>query len=154
MKSLKLSSFACKTVDFTDQNIKHRRGLMELSFKDLKMQKWDVPTDRDKKNEVIFLVIMFTQEDLSAVLKCFAQTATNLLLSSENTKKSHVLNFNNQTLDGNMIFTIFKHLNMVKIMFYSLSSSSYLLFELYLLVYLIFTEFRVKTLHKLMFQTF
>ena len=86
---------------------------MELSFKDLKMQKWDVPTDRDKKNEVTFLVIMFTQEDLSAVLKCFAQAATNLLLSSENTKKSHVLNFNNQTLEGNMIFTIFKHFYLI-----------------------------------------
>ena len=33
-----------------------------------------------------------TQEDLSVALKCFAQAATNfLLLSAENTKRSHVL---------------------------------------------------------------
>ena len=38
---------------------------------------------------------MFTQEDLSVALKCFAQAVTNFLLSSENTKKSHVLHFNN-----------------------------------------------------------
>ena len=39
---------------------------------------------------------MFTQKDLSVALKCFAQAVTNFLLSSvENTKKSHVLHFNN-----------------------------------------------------------
>ena len=39
---------------------------------------------------------MFAQEDLSVALKCFAQAGNNLLLSSaENTKKSHVLQFNN-----------------------------------------------------------
>ena len=49
-----------------------------------------------KKNGVICLVTMFTQEDLSVALKCFSQAVTNfLLLSAENTKKSHVLHFNN-----------------------------------------------------------
>ena len=73
---------------------------MELNFEGLKMQKWIIPTDRgqivDEKNGVIFLVTMFTQEDLSVALKCFTQAVTNFLLSSaENTKKSHVLHFNN-----------------------------------------------------------
>ena len=59
-----------------------------------------VPTDRvqivDEKNGVICLVIIFTQKDLSIALKCFAQAVTNfLLLSAENTKKSHVSHFNN-----------------------------------------------------------
>ena len=48
------------------------------------MQKWNVTTDRvkivDEKDGVICLVIMFTQEDLFVVLKCFAQAVTNLLL--------------------------------------------------------------------------
>ena len=60
-----------------------------LNFEGLKMQKWNVSTDKvqivDEKNEG-------TQEDLSVALKCFAQVATNfLLLSAENTKRSHVL---------------------------------------------------------------
>ena len=60
-----------------------------LNFEGLKMQKWNVPTDKvqivDEKNEG-------TQEDLSVALKCFAQAATNfLLLSAENMKRSHVL---------------------------------------------------------------
>ena len=60
-----------------------------LNFEGLKMHKWNVPTDKvqivDEKNEG-------TQEDLSVALKCFAQAATNfLLLSAENTKRSHVL---------------------------------------------------------------
>ena len=59
------------------------------------MQKWNVPRDRVRKNGVICLVIMSTQEDLSVALKCFAQAVTNFLLSSENTKKSHVLHINN-----------------------------------------------------------
>ena len=64
------------------------------------MQKWNVPTDRvqiaGEKNKFICLVIIFTQEDLSVALKRFAQAVTNfLLLSAENTKKSHVLHFNN-----------------------------------------------------------
>ena len=55
------------------------------------MQKWNAPTDGvqivDKKNGVVCLVIMFTQEDLSVALKCSAQAVTNfLLLSGENTK--------------------------------------------------------------------
>ena len=63
------------------------------------MQKWNVATDRvkivDEKDGVICLVIMFTQEDLSVALKCFAQAVTNFLLSSVgNTKNSPVLHFN------------------------------------------------------------
>ena len=73
---------------------------MELNFEGLKIQKGNIPTDRvhivDKKNGVICLVIMFTQEDLSIALKCFPQAVTNFLLSSaEKTKNSHVLHFNN-----------------------------------------------------------
>ena len=49
-----------------------------------------------EQNGVICLVIMFTQEDLSVALKFFAQAVTNFLLTSiENTKKIHVLHFNN-----------------------------------------------------------
>ena len=51
----------------------------------------NLPTDRlqivDEKNGVICLVIIFTQEDLSVALKCFAKAVTNFLLSSaENTR--------------------------------------------------------------------
>ena len=50
---------------------------MELNFEGLEIQKWNAPTDRvqivDENNGVICLVIMFTQEDLSVALKCFAQ---------------------------------------------------------------------------------
>ena len=50
----------------------------------------------DGKNGVICLVIIFTQDDLSVALKCFTQAVTNYLLpSAEDTKKSHVLHFNN-----------------------------------------------------------
>ena len=64
------------------------------------MQKWIVPTDRlqivGEKNGVICLVIMFTQEDLPVALKWFAQAVTNFLLPpAENTKKNHILHFNN-----------------------------------------------------------
>ena len=60
----KVSSLACKCVNFTDQNIiQRRRYPMELNFKCLEMQKWNIPTDRvqrvDGKNGVICLVIMF-----------------------------------------------------------------------------------------------
>ena len=81
-----MSSLTFKPVDFTDQNIKQREDLMELNFEGLKMPKWNVPTYRvqivDWKNGVIFLVIMFTQKNLSAALKCFAQAAANFLLLS------------------------------------------------------------------------
>ena len=73
-------------MDFTDQNIKQRGHLMELNFEGLEMQKWNVLTDIvqivDENNEVICLIIMFTQEYLSVALKCFAQAVTNCLLSS------------------------------------------------------------------------
>ena len=50
---------------------------MELNFYSLKIQEWDAPTDRvqivNEENGIICLVIMFTQEDLSVALKCFAQ---------------------------------------------------------------------------------
>ena len=60
-------------LDFTDQNIKQREDLMELSFEDFEMQRWSVPIDTfqivDEKNGVICLVnTMFTQEDLSVAL--------------------------------------------------------------------------------------
>ena len=63
---------------------------MELNFV-LKCKKWNLPTDWvqivDEKNGVVCLVIMFTQEDLSVALKCFAKSATIFLLPSvENTK--------------------------------------------------------------------
>ena len=39
---------------------------------------------------------MFTQEDISVALKCFAQAVTNCLQSSaENAKRARVLHFNN-----------------------------------------------------------
>ena len=48
----------------------------------------------DEKNGVICLVIMFTEEDLSVALKCFAQAVTNCLLSSaDNTKKDPCITF-------------------------------------------------------------
>ena len=61
---LKVSSLACKCVNFTDQNIIQRgKDHMELNSKCLEMQKWNIPTDRvqrvDGKNRVICLVIMF-----------------------------------------------------------------------------------------------
>ena len=59
-------------MDFTDQNIKQRGDLMELSFEGLKIQKWNIPADRvqivDEKNGNICPIIMFTQEDLSVAL--------------------------------------------------------------------------------------
>ena len=55
-------------MDFTYQNIKQRVDLMELNFEGLKMQIWNVPTDRvqivNEKNGIICLVIMFTEEGL------------------------------------------------------------------------------------------
>ena len=88
------------------------------------MQKWNVPTYRvqiaDEKNVVICLVIMFTQEDLSVALKCFAQAVTNfLLLSAENTKKSHVLHFNNHNSGSKHDFY---HFLDIFLFIYSLSS--------------------------------
>ena len=111
-----MCSLACKTVDFTDQNIEQRGDLMELNFEGLKMQKWNVPTDRiqivDEKNEVICLVIMFTKEDLSVALKYFVQAVTNFLLSSaENTNKAMFYILMTISLEVNMIFTISKHFN-------------------------------------------
>ena len=107
---------------------------MELNFEGLKMQKLNVPTDRvqiiDKKNRAICLVNMFTQEDLSVELECFAQAVTNFLLSSaENTEKSHVSHFNYYNF-GNK-HDSYHFLNILDPFFY-------LLFECYLLIYLIF----------------
>ena len=52
---------------------------------------------------------MFTQEDLSVVLKCFAQAVTNCLLSSaERTKSAMFYILITVTLEENIIFTIFK----------------------------------------------
>ena len=90
---------------------------MELNFEGLKMQKWIVPTDRnqivDEKSGIICLITMFTQEDLSVALKCFAQAITSFLLSSaENIKKSHVLYFNNHNSGSKHDFCHFlKHFN-------------------------------------------
>ena len=72
---------------------------MKLNFEGVKMQKRNVPTDRVQT--VICLVIKFTQENLSVALKCFAQAVTKFLLSSaENTKKSHVLHFDNHNSES------------------------------------------------------
>ena len=50
-------------VYFTEQNIMHREGLIELNFEGIKIEKRNVPTDRaqriDKKNWAIFLSIRF-----------------------------------------------------------------------------------------------
>ena len=57
---------------------------------------------------VICLVIMFTQEDLSVALKCFAEAVNNFLLSSaENTKRAMFYVLITITLEVNMISTIF-----------------------------------------------
>ena len=110
-------------MDFTEQNMKQIGGPIELNFEGLDIQKWNVPTDIaqrvDAKNGVLFLITMFTQEDLSVALKCFVQTVTNFLVSStENTKKSHVIHFNNHHI--NPIFFI-----------YSLSFISWLILSLH-----------------------
>ena len=89
-----------------------------------------------KKNGVICLVIMFTQENLSVALKCFAQAVTNFLLSSaENTKKSHVLHFNNHNSGSKHNF------------YHFLTPFFHLLFELVLLVYLIFAFQELQKFH-------
>ena len=63
------------------------------------------------------------------LFKCFAQARTNfLLLSAENTKKSHVLHFNNQNSVSKHDFYNFKHFNPI----------FYLHSEFHRLVYLIF----------------
>ena len=121
-------------MNFIDQKIKQRAEFIELNFEGLKMQKWNVPTDRvqraDEKTGVICLVIIFPQENLSVVLKCFDQDVANFLVSSaENTKKSHVLHFNNHNSENKHDF--YHLLNILTPFFY-------LLFDLYLLVYLIF----------------
>ena len=60
------------------------------------------------KNGVICL---FTQQDLSAAFRCFAQAVTNfLLLSAVNTKKSHVLHFNNHNFGSKHDFYHFKNI--------------------------------------------
>ena len=71
---------------------------MDLNFKGLKMQKWNVPKDRvqivDEKNGVICLVITFTQEDRLVALKCFAQAVNNLFaVVSRKYKKEPCLTF-------------------------------------------------------------
>ena len=91
------------------------------------MQKWNVATDRvkivDEKDGVICLVIMFTREDLSVALKCFAQAVTNfLLLSAENAKKSHVLHFNNHNSGSKHDFYHFLNVLTPFCFIYSLSS--------------------------------
>ena len=94
---------------------------MELNFESLKTQKWNVPTDRvqiaDEKNGVICLVIMFTQEDVSVALKCFALAVTNFLLPSAENTKSHVLHFNNHNSGSKHDFYHF--LNILKPFFSS-----------------------------------
>ena len=85
-----------------------------------------------QKNGVFVQVIVFIQEDLSVALKCFSQVVTNfLLLSAENTKKSHVLNFNNHNSGSKHNFCHFLNILTPFFFIYSLSSS-------YLLIYLNF----------------
>ena len=60
-----MSSLACKFVFYRpEQNAKG--DLMELNFKVLEMQKWNIPTDRaqrvDEKNGVVCLIIMLFPE--------------------------------------------------------------------------------------------
>ena len=45
------------------------------------------------KNEVICLVVMFSQEDLSVALKCFAQAVTNYFLPSAKRAKEPCFTF-------------------------------------------------------------
>ena len=60
------------------------------------------------KKGFICLIIMFTQEDLLAALKFFVQTATKLLLSSEEKTKRAMLHISiTMSLEVTMIFTIF-----------------------------------------------
>ena len=59
------------------------------------------------KNGVICLVIMFTQEDFSIALKCFAQAVTNCLLSpAENTKRAMFYILITITLEVNMVLAL------------------------------------------------
>ena len=54
-----------------------------------------------------FVVIMFTQEDLSVALKCFAQAVTNCLLqSAENTKRAMFYILITITLEVNMVLAL------------------------------------------------
>ena len=85
---------------------------MELNFEDLEMQKWNVPTDifqiADEKNDIICLVIIFTQKDLPVERKWFAQAVTICLLpSSGRTKRAMFYILITMTLKVNLIFTIF-----------------------------------------------
>ena len=66
---------------------------MELNFEDLEMQKKKFPnrynSNSREKNGVICLITLFTQDDLSVALNCFAKAVTNCLLSSaERTKRT------------------------------------------------------------------
>ena len=58
-----MSSSACKCVFYRREH-NAKGNPMELSFKGLEIQKWNIPTDRaqrvDKKNGVTCLIIMFT----------------------------------------------------------------------------------------------
>ena len=72
---------------------------------------------------------MFTQEDLSVTLKCFAQAVTNCLLSSaERTKRAISCILIAITLEENIFLPFFEHFN--PIFFFEL-------FELFLLISLI-----------------
>ena len=65
----------------------------------------------------ICLVIMFTQEDFSVALKCFAQAVTNCLLSpAENTKRAMFYILITITLEVNMVLALLHfHTPLIKV---------------------------------------
>ena len=66
LRGLEDSSLASQCGFYRPEHNSKRGDPMDLNFEDLKMQKWNITTDRtqrvDKKNGIICLVIMFTPE--------------------------------------------------------------------------------------------
>ena len=93
---LKLSSLACKT-GFYKPKHKRKGGLHGIEF----WRSWTAEKkccNRDNsnsgwKNGVICLATLFTKEDLSVALECFAQAVTNCLLSSAERRKRAMSTF-------------------------------------------------------------
>ena len=95
-----MSSLVCKTVSFTDQNIKQKGDLIELNFESLEIQKWNVQRYRvqkvDEKDRVICLVIIFTQKISQLHLNALPKLWLIFCCCQQKIqKKSHALHFNN-----------------------------------------------------------
>ena len=88
LTGLKVSSLPCKQVFYKPKHNVKREDCMELNFKGLEIQKWNIPTERaqrlDEKNVALCLVVMFTPRVMVVKMSKLAYFLFFLLMAANN----------------------------------------------------------------------